>query len=106
MRGEGVYDGCKRPAALQTCRDWKELAAGILRDFGGWCIAECAGEEGELCFFVGKIISLDQDYLTLQPVGADGSWTKDTAVIPYEDLCTITFGDNYLKVYAKYMKKQ
>lgn len=106
MKGEGVYDGCKRPAALQTCRDWKELAAGILRGFGGWCIAECAGEEGELCFFVGKIISLEQDYLTLQPVGADGSWTKDTAVIPYEDLCTITFGDNYLKVYAKYMKKQ
>ena len=49
MKGEGVYDGCKRPAALQT---------------------------------------------------------KDTAVIPYEDLCTITFGDNYLKVYAKYIKKQ
>lgn len=104
MKGEGLYRDCRRPNALQSCRDWKELAGGVLRGFAGWCIAECADEEGELCFYVGKILSLEENYLTLRPVGADGKWNKEPAVIPYEDLCTVSFGDNYLRIYKKYME--
>lgn len=101
MKGEKVYESCRRPE-LGGCRDWKELAEGVLRGYGGWCIAECADEEGELCFFVGRILALEQNHLTLRPVGADGCWTKEPAVILYEDLLTLTFGDNYLRVYRKY----
>lgn len=102
MKGEKVYDSCRRPDSLQSCRDWKELAEGVLRGYGGWCIAECADEEGELCFFVGRILTLEQNHLTLRPVGADGCWTREPAVIPYEDLLTLSFGGNYLRVYQKY----
>jgi len=102
MKGEHIYENCRRPDFFRGCRDWKELAEGILRGFSGWCIAECADEEGELCFYVGKILTLETNHLTLRPVGADGQWNKDAAVIPYEDLRTVSFGGNYLRVYRKY----
>ena len=106
MKGEGLYDACRSPQGVRGCRDWKELAQGILRGFGGWCIAECADGEGELCFYVGRILSLEENHLTFRPVGADGQWTKEPAVIPYEDLLTVSFGGNYLRVYQKYTKEK
>ena len=101
MKGEGVYEHCRRPA-IPGCRDWKELLEGIRTSFSGWCIAECADEEGVLCFFVGQILSLEENHLTLRPVDAEGRWNKEAAVIPYEDLCTVSFGGNYLRIYQKY----
>ena len=101
MKGEGVYEHCRRPA-IPGCRDWKELLEGIQKGYGGWCIAECADGEGELCFYVGKVLALEQNHLTLRPVGADGRWNSEGAVLPYEDLRTISFGGNYLRVYQKY----
>jgi len=102
MKGEGIYEGCRPPAGVSGCRDWKELMAGVIKGYGGWCIAECGGEDGELCFYVGKIQTLEVNHLTLRPVGADGRWNKEPAVIPYEDLRTVSFGGNYLRVYRKY----
>ena len=55
-----------------------------------------------LCFFVGQILSLEENHLTLRPVDAEGRWNKEAAVIPYEDLCTVSFGGNYLRIYQKY----
>ncbi len=102
MKGEGIYQGVKPPAGVTACRDWKELLEGIQKGCGGWCIAECADGEGELCFYVGKVLTLEQNHLTLRPVGADGRWNSEAAVLPYEDLRTISFGGNYLRVYQKY----
>ena len=102
MKGEGIYQGVKPPAGVTACRDWKELLEGIQKGYGGWCIAECADGEGELCFYVGKVLTLEQNHLTLRPVGADGRWNSEAAVLPYEDLRTISFGGNYLRVYQKY----
>ena len=36
MKGEGIYEGC-RPPAIPSCRDWKELLAGIVQSFDRWC---------------------------------------------------------------------
>lgn len=102
MKGEKVYESCKRPDGLQGCRDWKELLEGVIKGFSGWCIAECTDGEGELCFYVGRVLTLERDHLTLRPLDADGSWYKEAAVIPYEDLRTVCFGGNYLRVYKKY----
>ena len=103
MEGEGIYRGCQAPA-IPGCRDWKELLAGIRKAFSGWCIAECANEEGELFFYVGRIEGLEANYLTIRPVDAEGRWIKEPVEIPYEDLCTVGFGGNYLRVYQKYTR--
>ena len=55
---------------------------------------------------MGRILSLEENHLTLRPVGADGQWTKEPAVIPYEDLLTVSFGGNYLRVYQKYTREK
>lgn len=101
MKGEGIYDACRVPA-IPGCRDWKELLAGIQKAFDGWCIAECAGEEGELFFYVGRLERLEPNCLVLRPVDAEGRWIKEPVEISYEDLCTVSFGGNYLRVYRKY----
>ena len=101
MKGEGLYEQCQKPA-FKGCGDWKELLRGVVQAFGGWCIAECADEEGSLCFYVGRVTSLEENYLNLRPVDADGSWHQESVTIPYEDLCTVSFGGNYLRVYRKY----
>ena len=102
MKGEKVYEGCRAPA-IPGCRDWKELLAGIVKAFGGWCIAECTGEEEDgLYFYVGKVERLEENYFSMRPVDAEGRWLKEPVEIPYEDLCTVGFGGNYVRVYRKY----
>ena len=104
MKGEGIYEGC-RPPAIPSCRDWKELLAGIVQSFDRWCIAECTNEEeGELYFYVGKVESLEKNHFTIRPVNAEGGWIKEPVAIPYEDLCTVGFGGNYVRIYQKYTK--
>lgn len=105
MEGEKVYQNSRSPAFLRGCGDWKEVLQGVLRGFSGWCIAECADEEGALCFYVGKLLALETNHFTLRPIGADGQWTPDAAVILYEDLRTVAFGGNYLRVYGEYVGK-
>ena len=101
MKGEGLYNACRTPA-IPGCRDWKELLEGIVTSFARWCIAECIDEEGELCFYVGKVDRLAENYLAMRPVDAEGRWIKEPVEIPYEDLCTVGFGGNYVRVYQKY----
>ena len=77
------------------------------RDFtlDRWCIAECTNEEeGELYFYVGKVESLEKNHFTIRPVNAEGGWIKEPVAIPYEDLCTVGFGGNYVRIYQKYTK--
>ena len=105
MKGEKVYQNSKAPGAVRGCGDWKELLSGISEGFSGWCIAECDDEEGEVCFYVGRVVTLETNHFTLRPVGADGKWNPDAAVILYDDLRTVAFGGNYLRVYQQYMGK-
>lgn len=105
MEGEKVYENSKPPASLRGCGDWKEVLTGVMEGFSGWCIAECDDEEREICFYVGRILTLDTNHFTLRPISADGRWNPDPAVILYDDLRTVAFGGNYLRVYGKYVEK-
>lgn len=105
MEGEKIYQNSRAPVSLRGCGDWKEVLAGIVRGFSGWCIAECGDEEGEICFYVGRILALETNSFTLRPIGADGRWNPDAAVILYDDLRTVAFGGNYLRVYGEYAGK-
>lgn len=101
MAGEGVYGACRKPP-IRSCRDWKELLDGVMKSFGGWCSPQCEDGEGDLCFYVGRALALEDNGFLLRPVDADGRWHREPAFIPYEDLCTLAFGGNYLRVFQKY----
>ena len=101
MAGEGVYGACRKPP-IRSCRDWKELLDGVMKSFGGWCSPQCEDGEGDLCFYVGRALALEDNGFLLRPVDADGRWHQETVPIPYEDLRTLTFGGNYLRVFQKY----
>ena len=105
MEGEKVYQNSHSPEKIRGCGDWKEVLEGIVEGFSGWCIAECDDEEGDICFYVGRLLTLETNHFTLRPIGADGAWNPDAAVILYEDLRTVAFGGNYLRVYEKYVGK-
>lgn len=105
MKGEKVYQNSKAPGGLRGCGDWKEVLTGIVEGFSGWCIAECNDEEGDICFYVGRVLTLETNHFTLRPIGADGRWNPDAAVILYEDLRTVAFGGNYLRVYKEYVRE-
>ena len=104
MEGEKVYQNSKPPEKFRGCGDWKEILQGITEGFSGWCIAECDDGEGEICFYVGKLLALEANHFTLRPISADGRWNPDAVEILYEDLRTVAFGGNYLRVYGEYVK--
>ena len=104
MAGEGVYAGCKKPP-IRGCGDWKQLLDGVIRAFGGWCCPQCQDGEGEQSFYVGRALSLEENGFTFRPISADGRWNPQTVPIPYDDLCTLSFGGNYLRVFGKYARR-
>lgn len=99
--GEGVYESVAAPGF--PCRDWRSLLSGIKSRFGGWLLAQCEGDEDPICY-VGRIVSVDERYLTLRQVDADGSWHADSVTLPLDDLTLVCFGDRYLSVFQKYCK--
>lgn len=101
LQGEGVYAQV-RPLPFPA-GDWRELIEGVRRAFGGWMAAECeAGEEP--LYFLGRALAVDDDYLTLEQVDADGARHAQPDSIPLDELTLVSFGDAYLRVFAKYLK--
>lgn len=102
LEGEGVYQKAAVPA-LRSAENWKTLLEGIKSAFGGWVSVECENGDDSL-LFIGKIASLDERYLYLNRVDADGSWHKKPEAVAYDEMTLISFGGDYLRVFQKYCK--
>ena len=101
LEGEGVYGQAKAPGG--GCRDWRELLDGIRKAHRGWATVECEAPE-EMLFFVGVITAVDENYLMMRRVDADGSWHPDETTVPLQDITAVSFGGRYLRIYEKYCK--
>ena len=53
---------------------------------------------------MGKIITIEEDSVICRDIGTDGKWEDEIHSIPYEEITQISFGDNYSKMYWKYVK--
>ena len=56
-------------------------------------------------FYLGKIKSIGLEGVIFKDIGMDGVWDDETHKIPFEEITQITFGDNYSKMYYKYVDK-
>ena len=54
---------------------------------------------------MGKIVAIEDDTVRFKDVGMDGVWDDEVHDIPYEDITQISYGDNYSKMYYKYVSK-
>lgn len=100
--GERVYDAVKTPDF--PAADWKQLVEGIIKTFGGWLSVECEASE-QTVYYVGMATEVTSEYLTVRRVDADGGWHDQPASLPLDEITLITFGDNYLSVFAKYCER-
>ena len=55
---------------------------------------------------MGKILNVQDGLVQFRDIDMFGEWDKNTDVIPFDEITQITFGDNYSKMYYKYMKNK
>ena len=63
----------------------------------------CEQENGEEDFYLGKIKEIFDGKVAMRTFDLSGNWGDKDEMISYEKITRISFGDNYSKVYYKYM---
>ena len=76
-----------------------------LESYDGLISVECEEQREKCTFFLGKIVTIEDDGVVFKDVGVDGEWDDETHKISYADITQITFGDNCSKTFYKYANK-
>lgn len=76
-----------------------------LNDYDGFICVQCEQQLERCSFYMGKIVAIDDDNVSFKDIGMDGIWDDEIHSILYEDITQISFGDNYSKMYYKYVTK-
>lgn len=77
-----------------------------LKDYNGFICIQCEHQEKKCSFYMGKILNVQDGLVQFRDIDMFGEWDKNTDVIPFDEITQITFGDNYSKMYYKYMKNK
>ena len=75
-----------------------------LKNYDGFICIQCEQQIERCSFYMGKIITIADDNVSFKDIGMDGIWDEEIHNIPYEDITQVTYGDNYSKMYYKYVK--
>ena len=82
--------------------DW-ESALRSLKKVGRNVIAE--GERPEVDeFVIGRIHRVNKKSVTMQGFDAMGQWEADTHRLAYGDITSVTFDNEYVTVFSKYLR--
>ncbi len=76
-----------------------------LKNYDGFICIQCEQQIERCSFYMGKIIAIEDDIVRFKDVGMDGVWDDEIHDISYEDITQVSYGDNYSKMYYKYVKK-
>ena len=100
----------KRLTSLQVVEYVKEINSLKqiflqLNDYDGFICIQCEQQLEKCSFYMGKIVAIEDDTVRFKDVGMDGVWDDEVHDIPYEDITQISYGDNYSKMYYKYVTK-
>lgn len=104
FRGEGLMDqvGIRYEMPLD---DFRSLLAA-LHGRGQHIIIECEDrktpEDDE--FFIGRIIALDDEAVSIRYFDPIGRWDDKPCVIDYGDITKIQFDTPYISTLTKYLK--
>lgn len=76
-----------------------------LNNYDSFICVQCEQQLERCSFYMGKIVAIDDDTISFKDIGMDGIWDNEIHSIPYEDITQISYGDNYSKMYYKYVTK-
>lgn len=76
-----------------------------LKKYDGFICIQCEEQVERCSFYMGEIINIEEHSVSFKDVGTDGMWDDIIHSIPYEEITQISFGDNYSKLYYKYIEK-
>lgn len=74
-----------------------------LKNYDGFICIQCEQQLERCSFYMGEIITIEDDSVSFKDIGMDGIWDDEIHNIPYEEITQITYGDNYSKMYYKYV---
>lgn len=74
-----------------------------LKKYNGFMCIQCEEQVERCSFYMGNIITIEEDSVIFRDVGTDGKLEDEIHSIPYKEITQISFGDNYSKMYWKYV---
>jgi hypothetical protein len=103
FRGEGLMDRVGIPYDVPL-EDFRSLLAA-LHGRGQHVILECEGRRtDDDDFFIGRIIDLGDEAVSLRYFDPLGRWDEEPCVIEYGDITKIQFDTPYINTISKYLK--
>lgn len=99
---EGLKDKAFEQDTLKSIVDIKDVLNQLI-DYPGFISISCDLLDSELCFSIGKVVNVENGVVCFRHFTPDGIWENNERNIPIEQITSIVFGDNYSKIYFKYM---
>jgi len=100
LKSEGMLEQIADPGCCDI-QDWKS-ALRSLNSTGGNIIVEWM-DDGELVFFIGKVVRFNRNYASFRQFDAVGKWLPPWP-IPYDNIVDIQFCNKYINIFSKYVK--
>jgi hypothetical protein len=103
LAGEGILDRVGAPDDVPL-QDVPELLRALQRR-GDNVIVECEdAEENIEDFYIGRILSVDDDSLCFANFDALGRWDEAPDTIPFEEITKVQFETPYVRTFSKYLE--
>ena len=102
-----IFEGLQEKIHQEYVKEINSLKQIFLQlnDYDGFICIQCEQQLEKCSFYMGKIVAIEDDTVRFKDVGMDGVWDDEVHDIPYEDITQISYGDNYSKMYYKYVSK-
>jgi hypothetical protein len=105
LRCEGLMEGVGIPYEVPL-DDFRSLLTA-LHGRGQHVIIECEDRRTADYddFFIGRIVCLDDEVVSIQCFDTLGKWDKEPCIIAYGDITKIQFDTPYINTMTKYLKE-
>lgn len=90
---------------IQDVTDFSSVLMQLIK-YKGFISIQCENQIERCNFYLGKIVSIECDGIIFKDVGVDGIWDDETHKIPFSEITQITYGDNYSKMFYKYVEEK
>ena len=74
--------------------------------YEGFISVQCENQLERCTFYLGKIKAVEQDGIVFKDIDMDGRWDNESHKIIFDEIAQITYGDNYSKMFYKYVKNK
>lgn len=101
-----ISEGLQNEIQQQVIQDLSSIKQILLqlKSYNGFISIQCENQIEKCTFYLGRIITVENDGVYFKDVGMDGIWDDKIHKIPYDEITQISYGDNYSKMFYKYVE--